>query len=306
MVDRHILDEAALWYASMSGDQPDFDGFALWLEADPAHRVAYDRLVMLDDAIDQNRAELHVAVPANDSGDVEPRRRWFVPAIAASIAAMVIAVWQITPGTDPVTTSTGVGEVRSIALGNDAQINLDAQTSIAFDADDHRNAELLQGRAFFAVRHDPAQPFTLTVGDYQVRDLGTKFEVRHDGDTITVSVTEGSVSVGGGNIGFAEARSGDRIEIANGTVRKTRTDAASVGSWRDGRLIYDNAPLAQVVADINRYAKKKLALDPSLTEQRFSGVLTVEDGSQLARNLADLMGLPLADNGESLVLRARR
>lgn len=303
-----ILAEAASWHASMSGDNPDFDGFATWLEADPAHRAAYDRLVLLDALIDDHADQLRAAVPANDSGEYEamPRRKWW-PSLVAVAAALVLAlifVPRFLPGS-LVTESTAIGQVRTIALGNDAQIHLDAASAVRFQKGDHRRAELVQGRALFDVRHNADAPFTLSVGAYQVRDVGTRFEVRRDGDDVTISVSEGAVAVGGQGIAFVQANAGEQINIANGQVNKTKIDANSVASWRDGRLIFDNAPLSQVVADINRHTKKKLALDPSLNDQRFSGVLTIGDGSQLARNLADLMGLSLAETDEGQILGRR-
>ena len=302
-----ILTQAANWHASLSGENPDFDGFALWLESAPAHRDAYDQMVMLDAVIDEHADVLRVACPANEVGAVEPapRRRWSILlTIAAVFALAMIVAPRLLPGST-VTESTRIGETRTIALSDDAKIHLDAASALRFDKGEGRKASLLNGRALFTVRHKADDPFTLDVGDYQVRDLGTQFEVSRDGDAITIMVAEGKVAVGGRGMAFIEAKAGEQIQILSGRASKSRIDQASVASWRTGRLVYDNAPLEQVVADINRYTQKKLVLDPSLSEQRFSGVLTIGEGTQLAQNLANLMGLPLVETGSGQYLGHR-
>lgn len=300
-IDGKILEEAMAWHAAMAGDAPDFDGFSAWLEASDEHRRAFDHIVVTEAAIDDHGDALRMRTAANDDelADQRQARSWWKPASAVAATALLAAIgWPMLQSGDMVTDRTSKGEIRTIALGDEAQVRLDASSTLSHDKDDPRTAELLRGRAFFDVRHDADKPFTVTVGDYKIRDLGTRFEITRDGDTITVRVAEGRVSIGGNGLPFMQAGPGDRLEIVGGQATRTKVDPAAIGSWSDGRLVYTNATLEQVVADINRYSKKKLALDPALAKQRFSGVLIIGDGSQLARNIADLMVLPLSASGD--------
>jgi transmembrane sensor len=51
------------------------------------------------------------------------------------------------------------------------------------------------GAARFRVRHDPRRLFRVEAGDVSVEDLGTAFAVEHEGGSVRVSVSEGSVEV---------------------------------------------------------------------------------------------------------------
>lgn len=300
-VDGKILEEAAAWQVALAGDTPDFDAFIAWLEASEQHRLAYDQVVLLDAAIDEHGDQLRLRTAANDDGEQNrPSLLWWKPTAAlAATAILAVMAWPLLQSGDMITERTATGEMRTIALGDEAQVRLDASTTLSHDKDDPRTAELLSGRAYFDVRHDDSKPFTVAVGQYKVRDLGTRFEIARNGDNVTVRVAEGSISIGGNGLPFVQAGAGDRIDIVGGKASKAQVNPATIGSWTEGRLVYSDAPLEQVVADINRYSKKKLALDPALAKQRFSGVLIIGDGSQLARNIADLMGLPLSTTSDT-------
>lgn len=302
-IDPHILDEAARWQASLSGETPDFESFMHWLEASEAHRQAYDQLTLLDGIIDGHRDSLQIKLPANDDQKSKDGNwRWLV-AIAAIFVVALLSVPLFKSG-DGMFETTAVGETREIALNDGTKIILDAQSAIRAQTDDERSAELLRGRAHFEVKHNPDKPFTLKVGEFTVQDLGTRFEVNKTENGFVVSVADGLVSIGGKSFTI-RAGKGERISVEGGVAQKSLVDSASIASWKDGRLVYEDAPLSQVVADINRYSNKKLSIDPALAGERFSGVLIIENGNALGRNFANLVGLSLEENekGQHLLRR---
>lgn len=301
-----ILSAAAEWHASMSGDDPDFDGFAAWLEESQAHRDAYDRIILADAWVDDYADRIRTSLPANDTEPSGTKHRRFWPMLVALAATLALALVFAPRFLEPTPIIESAGQnVRTIALGDATSIRLDAGSALRLEKGDDRRAELLRGRAYFTVEHDAERPFALAVGDIQIRDVGTRFEVHRTATDVTVSVAEGAVAVGRRGMAFVQAKAGEQLVIRNGTIEKRRIEPAEIAGWSEGRLIYDNAPLVQVVADINRYTQKKLALAPGLSEQRFSGVLNIGDGSQLARNLADLMGFSLSETADGQLLVAR-
>src|SRR3546814_6765754 len=58
-----------------------------------------------------------------------------------------------------------------------------------------RHVELLSGRAFFKVAHNPSRPFTVTAAGKRVRAIGTAFEVSMNGGEVAVVLAEGKVRV---------------------------------------------------------------------------------------------------------------
>src|SRR5207237_6560395 len=81
--------------------------------------------------------------------------------------------------------------------------------------------------------------------------------------------------------------------------------ARDFASWTRGRLVYDNAPLPLVAAEVGRYSGQRVVLARDLAGRRFSGVLTIGDGSQLVGDLARLMDMDARGNGAAVRLVAR-
>jgi transmembrane sensor len=293
--DPNILDAAADWHASLEGDAPDYDSFAAWLEADARHRVAYDRVIALDTLVVDHAHELAPSLPANDDAPASFTGGWRFAGVAAMLALVVCAgtfsLRNMSNG--EVEVATQRGEAQTIQLADASTVTLDGNSVISYAMDRERAITLANGSAHFAVKHDAAKPFSIAAGSYKIRDLGTEFTVSHAKGHLSISVSSGLVDVSGPGMMPLFVSRGERIDIANGKYEKSRIDPTTVGSWRQGRLIYNNAPLRLVVADINRYADEPVQVDPALSDRRFSGVLTIGDGSQLAPTLANVMALPL-------------
>lgn len=301
-IDPLILDAAADWHASLEGDAPDFDGFALWLEADARHRHAYDRVIAFDTLVSDHAAELAPAIPANDDAAV----RWPWAGMAAAFA-LVVGTGALTlrnDAADQIEVATSTGQARTIKLADASAVTLDSNSVVSYAKGSERNITLGSGSAHFTVKHDAAKPFSVAAGNYQIHDLGTEFSVSRTKEHLSISVSSGLVDISGPGVSRLSLKPGERIDIVRGTFEKSKIDPASVGSWRQGRLMYNNTPLRLVVADINRYAGQAIQLDPALSDQRFSGILTIGDGSQLAPTLANVMDIPLTRDGGSLRLGA--
>ncbi len=303
-IDSEILEAAAAWHVRLEGELPDFEGFSEWLEADARHREAYDKVIALDAVVDEHVAELAVLMPANDvaAESYNHRLRWtgIAGAIAIVLGAGTYALRET--GSANIEIATQKGEMQSIRLADASQISLDGNSTISYAKNDQRALALLHGSAHFAIEHDAARPFSINVGGYQIRDLGTAFSVSHMGGHLSISVSSGLVEVRAPGMTRVAIRPGERFDFENGKFEKSRIDPASVGSWRQGRLAYNNAPLRLVVADLNRYAPHHVELDPALSGRRFSGVLTIGDGTQLASTLASVMAISIKSDSSGVWL----
>ncbi|MFX6838621.1 FecR family protein, partial [Acinetobacter baumannii] len=75
------------------------------------------------------------------------------------------------------TERTRPGTTKELAFADGTRIDLNGQTALALDQADPRAVRLEQGEARFAVQHG-AKPFTVQAGGFELRDLGTVFNVR--------------------------------------------------------------------------------------------------------------------------------
>jgi transmembrane sensor len=154
----------------------------------------------------------------------------------------------------------------------------------------------LNGRAYFDVEHQASRALTIQAGDFQVHDIGTRFTVATEDGRVEIEVASGALSVSSPKLERPISLVGGRAMIADGTsgtVRLAAVDAAWVGSWRTGKLHFDNTPLTMVARDISRYSGKRIIVDPAIAGRTFSGVIVVDDKRPPAQTLADIMALDL-------------
>jgi len=310
MNDR-IEDQAWQWHCALQGDDADWDGFTAWLEADPAHRTAYDEVALLDDALDEQRARLDVIVPSDDDTSAAGKgRRWALwagGAVAAALA-LFVAVPMLEPGNvAPQDYRTAVSQTREIALDDGSRITLGPSSHLTV-AGSLQDKIALEGGAWFDIRHDPDRKLTVTASGRQITDIGTQFDVVAVPGYLHVAVAEGQVAVQSADqdtkpIQLSAGRSlSIDAKASAATVRQV--EPQDIGSWRAGRLVYNDAPLLLVAADISRYVGRQIIVSPDLASRRFSGVLAAEDGAKLVDELDDLMGLEAQVEGDHLRLVA--
>lgn len=314
-----ILEKAAEWHARIDSTDMDWEAFGVWLDADPAHRAAYDDIALLDVAIGENRAVLLAALPANGNGPQHDAmslqvvgnrrtRRWWAAgglAVAASLAVLITPQIPFFATEALVAYRTGPGETRTIALKDGSHIVIDRNSELALRDGDSPMIEMKGGSAYFDIRHNPDRAMVIRAGDYEVRDIGTRFDVVKTRDHLAVAVAEGQVTVaptGGRGIVLT---AGHRVDVGGGEGEAAvrNLDAATIGSWQDGRLVYNDTPLALVAVDLSRYAGRTVSVDPSVADMRVSGVLTIGDGKRLVGQIEALLPIKAAtkDNNIRLV-----
>nr|WP_053000276.1 FecR domain-containing protein [Sphingomonas sp. Y57] len=297
-----IREKAAEWHVRIDSDAMDWEGFAAWLDADPAHRATYDGVALLDDEIVAGREAIRAAQPANDVAAIERtdtppgshRRRWWAGGglvAAAGLAILAMPQLRLPSTAAAVVYRTGPGETRSIGLRGGSRIVIDRNSELALRDGDTPEVDMRGGSAYFDIRHEPGRAMVIRAGEYEVRDIGTRFDLVRTPDHLAVAVADGQVTIAEPGREGLLLSGGQRVDIAGrgGEATIRRQDAGDVASWRDGRLVYDNAPLALVAVDLSRYAGRAVSVDPAVAGLRVSGVLTIGDGSRLVGQIEALL-----------------
>jgi len=293
MIDRdRIVEEAARWHAATDSDDMDWDGFTQWLEADPLHRACYDEVALTGDVIDSHREEFRdVEQPVA----ARPSRRWLLSWAGAALAASVIAVVALPLLFEHSETVFATGDAgRTVALEDGSRVFVAPYSSLAVAGRDGQNLSIVGG-AFFDLRHDPSREVTIKAGPVEIGDIGTRFDVQAADHDVRVGVAEGRVSVSSAALGQPITLTRGRslhFDATKSEVELADADTTSLGSWRTGRLTYNDTPLALVAADVTRYAGIRLSVPMDLQDRRFSGTLVTTDGQAAVRDLSQLMGLP--------------
>ena len=174
---------------------------------------------------------------------------------------------------------TLAGEQRVLTLDDGSRVTLAGDSAINLDLTDQRRVTLLRGRVYFQVAPDPQRPFLVEAGEARVRVTGTRFEVRRDsGDRVRLTVAEGEVIASGGERRLTLG-AGEQVHWSRGRLGdRHRVDVDRVLAWLEGRLVFRDQPLGDILRELApHHPDRLLLLDKGLAERRFSGTLDIAD-----------------------------
>jgi transmembrane sensor len=324
--------EAGAWVARLGGDVSGEDGveFDAWLEAAPQNRAAWRRAIGLMQAFDARAGDVlahldklppQAPVRPLAAQPVRPsarRRRpsvwrWAAPAgglaLAAAVAAVVLPSVVVTPPT-VATYATARGEHRHLTLTDGSIVDLDAGTKLTVAmSGKERRLTLTEGQALFDVAPDPKRPFVVAAGDRLVRDIGTQFDVKRQAGLLTVTVASGRVSVEPAAVPGRAIQLGPGQRLAlddSGVGQLTSVDPAETLSWMSHKLVYRNAPLSDVVADLNRQFDEQTTIaDPELAKTPITGVIVLDNQRAVMSRLALMLPIKAVPSDKGLVLQKK-
>ncbi|MDC1210836.1 FecR family protein [Porticoccaceae bacterium] len=332
--DTCIEDQAEKWFVRMGSShvsELESANHQAWLEADPEHQRAYEKLQVMWDISGRfsNTTEI-IAVrkkvrskyspPTDRSGLLSfLRGGWNHAAIAASFA--LVALDGLHFGYDKTTPQqvigdvyeTRIGESKELILSDGSIIFLDTQTRIVADfSTQARHISLERGQAHFDVAHDADRPFSVMAGIGKITALGTAFVVKKTPTDVLVTLIKGRVEVAQQNqmttISHAPSQPdhiGQQLAYSRKGISKANiVDIPQSVAWQKGRLVFENHTLAQVVSELNRYSKKKIVIgDRSLRVIRVTGVFNVGPDGNALQALQNYFSLQLTtDQRGNLVL----
>ena len=287
--------------------QADLDS---WLSKSPTHRIAFLRL----DSAWGHTYRLSILRHADGNSKVERARknrphlrRMLAVLTAVSVLGACLAFYLSRPRMEVF--ATPIGGHKTINLADGSQIELNTGTSLRANLDSgQRTIWLDKGEAYFQVRHDPARPFVVMADGHRVLDIGTKFLIRRDADHLEVSVVEGRIQF---DAGAARAKPtvltpGDvMIATANSAVihRKPLQKLANELSWRHGLLAFDNARLADVVTEFNRYNDGKIIIASTAIDNLIvGGTFPITNVKAFTDLVQDVLGLHVEKRGNETVI----
>jgi transmembrane sensor len=339
-IDKLLARRASEWHQVLeNADEEERAEFVRWLKQSPLHVQEYletvytDRVLKHVDAQRQEDVEALIAqsspsvVPLNQAaGTAGSRgrhpRRWTVGVAAAAAVVVLCALlpFAVMNTGAPSQYATALGEQRTIELADSSIVTLNADSQIELHMDPrHRDVALNRGEAFFKVAHDAARPFTVKTHAVMVQAVGTQFDVLERPSGTRVSVLEGRVLIrplGPGEAGGASAArateglaAGQEARVApDGTIqRNAKADVMERTAWRERRLIFDDAPLEDVIYEFNRYNQSpRLSLEGVTPgSHHYNGIFDAADPDSLAELLSREPDLAIERRPGEIVIRRR-
>jgi len=339
-VATETLDAAAQWLARRDRGltAAEQDAYLQWLREDPRRGVVIAQQEKAWGMLDQLSEWRPKHSPQPNPDLLAPpgrRRAYWLAGVAAAVAVAAVAIWVSVGPARP------AGRIHPQAIihpgaerlaledGSVIELNAGAKVDVHF-VPAERRVQLLRGEAHFTVAKDPARPFVVSAGKVAVRAVGTAFSVALNQQAVSVLVTEGKVRVT-----EPGARSGDpagpgaepsgappapQVFLSAGqmAVIALATDAPAMPavqevtpaeveralSWQGMRLEFVDMPLGDVVAEFNRYNRKKLVIaDGATAGILVGGNFRADNVESFVRLLGASFGVTAFPHGDEIVLR---
>jgi transmembrane sensor len=286
-----LTEEALAWVVRLRSGRAtvaDADALRAWRARSPEHEQAYRAAIRL-------WRDLQTMAPQLETDDVPPsppawtrsrmlsRRVFLGGAIAASVAAYAayhppLGLW---PSVEELTADyrTRKGERREVTLNGDVKLTLNTQTSVSvLSRDRSPEIELIAGEAAVTAARPPSSPLVIIAADGRLIGSRATFDARCIGSAVSVTCVDGSVVVEQGDH-RVELRAGEQATYSPSVALAApiAADPVMATAWQQGLLIFHDRPLAEVIAEVNRYrAGKIIIMNASLGQRRVNGTFHLD------------------------------
>lgn len=208
--------------------------------------------------------------------------------------------------------TVGAGERREVVLPDGSRLMANGGTRVlwpeSFDGSDERRI-YASGEVYLEVTKDVGHPFVVESQGFEVKVLGTTFNICNMSDsTASVVLVEGRVEVSTGSDESVRMSPDDMLELCNGNIASLqKVDTSEYTAWTRGLLVLHGMGLGELSAKLSRHYGVEVSCDESLSDVRVYGKLDLRDsiGDVLA-SISEIVPMKTDKSGSTITLRADR
>jgi transmembrane sensor len=223
------------------------------------------------------RGERPLSIPQPCAGRARSRfrkARAYVGIAAALVAVAIVVAWRSQEGTEHYDTAIAEQRLLSLSDGSRVQLNVQSELSARVTAT-LRDLSLTEGEALFEVAKDATRPFRVHTPQATIDVMGTQFDVHVRNGQTEVTLLEGNVRIQtAADESTVTLQPGQKLVI---TAREAmlptpqQADITVATAWTRHRLVFEDTPLSEVVAEFNRYSRQQLVIrDARLRAKRIT------------------------------------
>jgi len=197
-----------------------------------------------------------------------------------------------------------VGERLTVLLPDSSTVILNSGSDVKYSSDFADTREVwLVGEAFFKVTTNENSPFIVHTDAYDVKVLGTEFNVNHNSINKTVSLEKGKVTV-------LLKESNDEINLLPSeelvwnsktkVVIKRNFDVSKTSAWKDNILLLDDIKLKDALPKIKQfYGVNCVINDNNLANQHINGAFKEQKFAEFITSLEFISNVDIIKTNEN-------
>ncbi|NWC93798.1 MULTISPECIES: FecR domain-containing protein [unclassified Pseudomonas] len=293
-LDHATLEAAARWYVDLRCDELDDttrEAHRRWLDGDPRHRQAWERLTRLQERFE--RVGPGIARPTLSSARAKRREVLKVLSLLVAAGGTGALAWRTTPLPSLMADQrTATGEHRRLRLDDGSQLQLNTATAVNISYSPHlREVQLLSGEILIDTARDTqARPFVVHTREGSIRALGTRFIVRSAADRTHVCVLEHAVEVRTAHLSpTVRVEAGQQLAFSEDAAGNVQPASQQADAWTHGMLVVNDWRLGDFISELQRYRPGHLACDPTVAAMRISGAFQLANTDTILENLTSTL-----------------
>jgi len=179
-----------------------------------------------------------------------------------------------------VTAPIGSRTVVQLSDGTNVHLNYGSKMKYPQYFSGNTREIILEGEGFFEVAHNPEKPFIVKTGKFNVKALGTAFNVMAypDDDIIETTLVKGKVvleqnEADGETKTIGAMKPGQHVNynIKTGAVSSTMGNIEKFVAWKDGMLIFEDTPIIEVAEKLSRVFNVDIEVADDITDNIYTG-----------------------------------
>jgi len=202
---------------------------------------------------------------------------------------------------------TPAGQKSRLILPDSTLVWLNSGTKLSyssFGANGIRKVHL-EGEGYFEVKKDSEHPFIVSTKDYDVKVLGTKFNVRsYAGDGMTETMLEeGKVAISFSDGRRYELTPGQMAMGGNkGKLKIENVKAGNVVCWKNNVLRFNNTPVKEMIPMLETWYGVKIRVDNmnKVGNKRFTMTIKTESLKESLQLMKFVTPLKYSIHGENV------
>lgn len=293
------MDQALDWLIVLQCPQPGQQAeFQAWLAADPSHAQAFAKAQAAWGGAPVHSAAVALNAPRKPNAWRRIKPHW-KPLATAAVLLLGLFSFSNLPVRLQADHLTVVGERQRLQLDDGSKVLLNTNSAFSSTIDEHqRIARLYQGEAFFEVAASRGLPLQIDAGPVRASVSDTAFAVRYLNGEAQVQVQRGDVDL---STTFGNNRvrlsAGESIRVGpKGFGQPAKLDATKELAWVQGRLIFENCPMSEVLAELRRYYPGWIVnTNEQLASVAVTGNYRLDQPLDVVRSLAHITSAKLSE-----------
>ena len=202
---------------------------------------------------------------------------------------------------------TARGQQWELELPDGTKVWLNAASSIHYPLSFKGKERLVKitGEAYFEVVHNSDQPFKVQVGNVQIEDIGTTFNVNAYSDEPLTKTTlvDGSVKVSTGNNTKLLTPGEQAITQENNSIQvKKNVNVEEVISWKNGQIKFENEDLQTIMRQISRWYDVDITYQDNIPNKIFNGGISRKSNLSELLKILEFEGVHFTQKGRNIIV----